>query len=296
MAMLKLATRASALARTQSQWVADQIPRSGHSVELSFIKSQGDADRTSSLSAIGGQGLFTRAVDEAVLRGDADLAVHSLKDLPTTITPGLVLAAVPEREDPTDLLAGSAATSLDELPEGAIIATGSLRRRAQLLAARPDLSIVEIRGNVETRLERVKSEGYAGTVLAAAGLNRLGLTVPGFSLAEILLPAIGQGALGIVCREEDETTRTVLATLDHAPTRAAVTAERAFLRAVEAGCHAPTGARTSVNGNTLHLTAAVFSPDGTKTIQSEVQGDSAEAEALGKAAAEEILSQGGRTL
>ena len=245
---IRLATRGSRLALAQSGMIADALRRLGAEVELVTVRTAGDVS-TASLSSLGGAGVFAAAVREAVLGGDCDLAVHSLKDVPTTPCPGLVLAAVPEREDPRDALCARDGLGLWALPRGARVGTGSPRRAAQLRALRDDLEIVDIRGNVDTRLGRVGTDLDA-VVLAAAGLNRIGrgdaITEP-FD-PEIMLPAPAQGALGIECREDDHALRALLARLDHAPTRAAVEAERDLMRLVEAGCAAPFGALGVVTG------------------------------------------------
>lgn len=243
---IRLATRGSRLALAQSGMIADALRRLGAEVELVTVRTAGDVS-TASLSSLGGAGVFAAAVREAVLGGDCDLAVHSLKDVPTTPCPGLVLAAVPEREDPRDALCARDGLGLWGLPRGARVGTGSPRRAAQLLAARADLEVVDIRGNVDTRLGRVGTDLDA-VVLAAAGLNRLGRADAITELFEpdVLLPAPAQGALALECRSDDTELVALLARLDHAPTRIAVEAERELMRLVEAGCAAPFGALAEV--------------------------------------------------
>ena len=243
---IRLATRGSRLALAQSGMIADALRRLGAEVELVTVRTAGDVS-TASLSSLGGAGVFAAAVREAVLGGDCDLAVHSLKDVPTTPCPGLVLAAVPEREDPRDALCARDGLGLWALPRGARVGTGSPRRAAQLRALRDDLEIVDIRGNVDTRLGRVGTDLDA-VVLAAAGLNRLGRADAITELFEpdVLLPAPAQGALALECRSDDTELVALLARLDHAPTRIAVEAERELMRLVEAGCAAPFGALAEI--------------------------------------------------
>jgi hydroxymethylbilane synthase len=275
MTTLRIGTRGSELALAQTRIVAEALIASGiapDAVELVRIRTQGDRMR-GSLAALGGAGVFVAALREAVLDGRCDLAVHSLKDLPTPEAEGLVLAATPERADPRDALCARDGLTLATLPPGARVGTGSPRRAAQLLGTRPDLVVEDIRGNVGTRLGRVPGLGDGpgdldAVVLAAAGLARLGrldaaseLLAPG-----VMAPAPGQGALAVECRAAELTERTALASalgaLDHLPTRLAVTAERALLAALEAGCAAPVGALGRLDGDTLTLDSVVLSPDG----------------------------------
>ncbi|MGD8149242.1 hydroxymethylbilane synthase [Ornithinimicrobium sp. Y1694] len=247
--VLRLGTRASALATTQSTWVADRLRAAGHHVELVHVRTEGDASRAS-LSEIGGTGVFAAALRRALRDGEVDLAVHSLKDLPTAPEPGLSIAAVPEREDPRDVLVARDGLTLDALPEGSTIGTGSPRRAAQLAVARPDLRVVDIRGNVDTRIGYVRSGELDAVILARAGLARLGRLDDATDTLglELMLPAPGQGALAVECRsgegsESDARLHTGLREiLEHPPTRRAVDAERAVLAALEAGCTAPVAA------------------------------------------------------
>lgn len=255
---LRLGTRASALATSQSEWVADRLREAGHAVELVLVRTEGDVSRAS-LSEIGGTGVFASALRDALREGRIDLAVHSLKDIPTTPEPGLVIAAVPEREDPRDALVARDGLTLAELPPGAVVGTGSPRRAAQLALARPDLIVRDIRGNVGTRIDLVRSGELDAVVLACAGLARLGRLDEATERLGLstMLPAPGQGALAVECRDgEDLLTdlgadaaftgadlaRLLVSVLEHPPTRAAVTAERAVLARLEAGCTAPVGA------------------------------------------------------
>lgn len=244
---LRLGTRASALATSQSEWVADHLRRKGYAVELVLVRTEGDTNRAS-LSQIGGTGVFASALREALRAGEIDFAVHSLKDIPTAPEPGLVLAAIPEREDPRDVLVSRDGLRLATLPEGSTVGTGSPRRAAQLRLARPDLQIRDIRGNVGTRIAFVRDGELDAVVLAAAGLARLGLSQEAEEVLppEVMLPAPGQGALAVECRAADTELIELLAgALEHAPTRRAVDAERAVLARLEAGCTAPVGALAS---------------------------------------------------
>lgn len=257
---MRLGTRASTLAVTQSTWVAEQLRALGHEVEVVPIRTRGDRER-GSLTALSGLGVFAAELRSALLRGEVDLAVHSLKDLPVEPVPGLVIAAVPPREAPHDALCARDGLTLAELPPGALVGTGSPRRVAQLRRARPDLTYVDIRGNIDTRLARVREGDLDAVVLAAAGLRRLGLA--GRITEELsILPAPGQGALAVECREDDHDTRTALMALEDMRTRLAVTEERAVLEALGGGCAAPIAAV----GDGGKLFAGVFSQDGTRAV------------------------------
>ncbi|MEN1678674.1 MAG: hydroxymethylbilane synthase [Planctomycetota bacterium] len=291
---LRIGTRASKLARWQSDWVAEQLRGLGHEVEMVEIKTSGDRQQMGPIEAIGVTGVFTKELQRALLEERVDLAVHSLKDLPTAAIDGLTVAAVPPREGVRDALISPAAESLDALAQGARVGTGSYRRRAQLLHRRPDLQMLDLRGNVDTRLRKLDDGDYDAILLAEAGLRRLGLA-DRISLAipaETLLPAPGQGALGIECRAGDESTPSVLAPLDHAATHAAVVAERSALAHLEGGCLAALGAWGRIEGESLRLSVVVLSEDGTKRLFAESTGSPAEAAAVGIAAADDLLSQG----
>src|SRR5688572_31893752 len=279
---LRLGTRASPLARWQADWVAGELRQRGVEVELVLISTQGDV-KTGPLGQIGGQGLFTKEIQRALLDRQIDLAVHSLKDLPTAEVAGLSLAAVPERESIADVLVCNSAKSLPELPEKARVGTGSLRRRAQLLHQRPDLQMLEIRGNVETRLRKLDQGEYDALVLAQAGLHRLGLDARSASVIplSVMLPAVGQGALGIETRADDTSTRRVLAPLNHEPTYQAVTAERTLLATLRGGCLAPVGGWGRVANSLLHLDGVVLSGDGRQRIVASSSGPPSSAADLG---------------
>ncbi|SDQ16102.1 hydroxymethylbilane synthase [Quadrisphaera sp. DSM 44207] len=299
---LRLGTRRSALARTQSEHVARALrERTGRAVELVEVTTPGDVSRAS-LLVIGGTGVFVSALRDALLEGRVDLAVHSLKDLPTGPADGLAVAAVPEREDPRDVLVARGGAGLADLPRGARVGTGSPRRAAQLRAHRPDLRVVDVRGNVDTRLRMVSGGGLDAVVLARAGLLRLGRADEASEVLEpdVLLPAPGQGALAVECRADDEQVLAACAQLEHPASRAEVTAERALLAALEAGCTAPVGAlaRTGPDGS-LQLRALVASPDGAARLERSGRASSpapADARHLGQRLAGDLLAAGAADL
>jgi len=297
---LRIGTRGSRLALWQANYVADALrPHAApRPVELVEIQTIGDQVRDRPLAQVGGIGVFTKEIQHALLADTVDVAVHSLKDLPTLPVEGLVLAAVPPRAASGDVFVSRRHQRFDDLPTGATLATGSLRRRAQLLHRRPDLQMVDIRGNVDTRLRKLDELGLDGLILAQAGLERLGL---GAAITHVLddswmLPAVGQGALGLECRAADQATRALLAQLDHAPTRQAVLAERAFLFALGGGCLVPIGAATTVADGVLTLRGAVVSADGQQRVAGSCTGPVAEGPALGEQLAADLLAQGARAL
>jgi len=286
------------LARWQADWVAGRLAESGVAVELVPITTRGDV-HSGPIESIGGRGLFTKQIQQALLDGRVDLAVHSLKDLPTEPVPGLTLAAVPPRAAPGDALVARAADSLEQLPEGASVGTGSARRRAQLLSRRPDLVVKEIRGNVDTRLRKLDEGQYDAIVLAEAGLSRLGLAdrITEVLPKSVMLPAVGQGALGLEIRVDDAATCQALAPLDHLPTHAAVTAERAMLAALRGGCLAPVGAWGRVgDGNSLQLDGVVLSNDGRTRLAASAVGPPEQAGEVGVEVAEKLIAKGARDL
>lgn len=301
---LRIATRASRLALWQANHVAGLLRQISPetTVEIVHIATVGDRDQTERLSAFGGLGVFTREVQKAVLDGAAQIAVHSLKDLPTEPTPELALAGVPERETTADSLVlpttANGAADLATLPEGARLGTGSLRRRAQLLHFRSDLQMLDVRGNVETRLKKLDAGEYDGLILAVAGLKRLGLEgrVSQELSPPLMYPAAGQGALGIECRSDDIETAALLAQVDDPLTRSRVTAERALLSALRAGCHAPVGAFTRCEGNELVLEAVVYSPDGKERIFASGRDLMANSADMGRDVAERLLAKGANRL
>jgi hydroxymethylbilane synthase len=296
MTPIRIGTRGSKLALWQANHVADCLrplaaPRP---VELVIISTAGDQVRDVPLAQIGGEGVFTKEIQRALLDGTVDVAVHSLKDLPTIPVEGLVLAAVPERGPSGDVFVSEKHRRFDDLPRGAVLATSSLRRRAQVLHRRPDLKVTDIRGNVETRLRKLHESGLDATILAEAGLLRLGLES---AITEVLdpawmLPAVGQGALGLECRTDDRETLTVLDPLNHLPTRRAVLAERAMLSALGGGCQVPMGVVSRVDGDVLTLRGAVVRPDGGARVEAEGSGPAGQPESVGRRVAEELLARG----
>jgi hydroxymethylbilane synthase len=289
---LKLGTRRSLMAMTQSGLVADRLTaRTGHEVELVGVTTEGDVSKAN-LAQMGGTGVFVNGLREKLLVGEVDFAVHSLKDLPTLPAEGIALAAVPPRDDPRDALCG--AVKLADLRRGARIGTGSPRRMAQLRALREDLDVMPIRGNADTRLRKVTDGELDAVVLAYAGLMRIGRleAVAEVFEPEQMLPAPGQGALAVECRADRADLLAVLATLDDAATRAAVTAERALLATLEAGCSAPVGAYAALEERTLHLIGVVAGYDGERQIRLSESGHPEEAERLGRDLATRMLAEG----
>jgi len=296
---IRIATRKSRLALWQAEHVAQLIKRLEPTIEVELVKvtTKGDKILDAPLAKIGGKGLFTKEIDAAVLEGRADCAVHSMKDVPTELPQGIVIAAIPEREEAGDVVATVTGKGLESLAEGARVGTSSLRRTAQLRKHYPHLSFVPLRGNVETRLGKLGREVEA-VVLAAAGVKRLGLwhRVHARLDPETILPAVGQGALAIATREDDERMRALLARLDHAPSRACVEAERAFLHRLEGGCQAPIAAYATLCGNTIQLRGMVGELDGSTLIRREQSGDRTNPQALGEALANEVLAAGGKAI
>lgn len=289
--MLRIATRASPLARWQAERVGTLL---AEPVEYVLVTTTGDRDQRADLHAIGGIGVFTKEVQLAVLDGRADLAVHSAKDLPSTTPAGLALAAVPERGDPRDALVGA---RLDDIPPGGRIATGSVRRRAQLAAARPDVVFAPLRGNVETRVRKQVDEGHDAVVVAMAALDRLGLSERATEVLDpgVLLPQAAQGALGVECRADDARAVARLAAIDDPVAHAAVRAERAYLAELGGGCTLPCGALARVEGDEVVLDALLAAPDGHIVLRTRVAGT--DAVAVGTEAARDLLDgKGGRAM
>lgn len=293
-------TRGSLLALRQTEIVVERLRSAfpDKSFDIQKIKTKGDKILDAPLSKIGGKGLFTKELENALLDGAVDMAVHSLKDLPTEVPEGLCIGAVLRRDDPLDVLVSLENTSLEKLPQGAVIGTGSLRRKAQLANFRQDLGFRDLRGNLDTRLRKLKEGGYDAIVLAAAGLDRLGINgVRRFSIpAEISLPAVGQGAVAVECREGDETLRPFLNVLEHSDTRRATEAERALLRELEGGCQVPIAAFGRVEGRQLKLEGCIASLNGERLSRESVSGPPEEAEDLGISLARRLLDIGGRAV
>ena len=297
---LRIGTRASLLAVTQSTWVKTRIEQAHPQVrvELVQITTKGDRILDVPLAKVGGKGLFVKEIEDALLDGTADLAVHSMKDVPTELPEGLFIGIVPARETPLDAYISNRFATLEALPVGARVGTSSLRRKSQLAAVRPDLTILDLRGNVDTRLRKLDEGQYEAIILAGAGLNRLGLQ--GRITAELdptlMLPAIGQGALGIELRRDDTQLLADLQFLHDPRTATAVAAERAFLLRLEGGCQVPIGAHAVVDGETVHLTGLIASVDGRQLLRDTLTAPAAEAPALGTRLAERLLARGGKAI
>jgi hydroxymethylbilane synthase len=287
-----LGTRGSKLALVQSEACAKRLRTAGLSVEIRVIKTTSEHHPDLPLSVIDQRDVFTRQLDEALLLGEIDLAVHSLKDVPTEVPEGIVLAAITERHDPSDVLISDGGYDVDGLPEGAVVGTSSLRRRAQLLHRRPDLRIVEIRGNVDTRVRKMRAGGADALVLARAGLERLGLDVPHTVVPpKVMLPAVGQGALTVATLGDHPLRASIREALNHGTSEAAARAERAMLNALEGGCRVPVGAFGMVKGSKVRLRGVVASPDGALSYRGEAEGE--EPEEVGRRLARELLKRGG---
>jgi len=297
---LRIGTRSSPLALWQAHHVTDLLRAAApdRAVELVEIQTVGDQVRDVPLTQLGGDGAFTKAIQVALLERRVDLAVHSLKDLPTFKVEGLMLAAVPKRGPTGDAFVSKKYRTFTDLPKGAVVATSSLRRKAQLLHRRPDLTLIDIRGNVETRLRKLVDQGLDATILAQAGLVRLGMSE---NLTEVLdaswmYPAVGQGALGLECRCDDDATRAILDSLNDMPSRWAVLAERAMLRGLGGGCQVPIGAVTRIDADRLTLRGVVLPPDGSTRVEAESSGHVEQAEALGEEVAQQLRALGAQEL
>ncbi|MFM5438857.1 hydroxymethylbilane synthase [Aeromonas enteropelogenes] len=293
---LKIATRKSPLALWQANFVKDRLEALYPElrVELVPMSTQGDKILDTPLAKVGGKGLFVKELETAMLEGRADIAVHSMKDVPVEFPAGLGLHTICEREDPRDAFVSNRFQAIDELPQGAVVGTSSLRRQCQLRAARPDLVIRDLRGNVNTRLAKLDAGEYNAIILAAAGLKRLEMDhrITAFIEPEQSLPANGQGAVGIECRLDDHELHALLAPLEHSETRSRVLTERAMNRALQGGCQVPIGAYALVEGEQIWLRGLVGSPDGTRVIRDEIRGAVSDGEALGEQLAQRLLAAG----
>jgi hydroxymethylbilane synthase len=297
---LVIGTRGSKLAVWQAEWVQARLKDMAPELVITVqqISTSGDKIQDVPLAAIGGKGLFVKEIEEALIRGDVDIAVHSMKDVPTMLPEPLEILCVPVREDPRDVLISRGAQSLDQLAAHARIGTSSLRRQAQLLHYRSDFTIEMLRGNLDTRLRKLREGHYEAVILAAAGLRRMGWSqeVTEYLPIEISLPAIGQGALGLEGRRDDAFVRDLLAQLEHPPTRTAVTAERALLKRLEGGCQVPIAGHATMKGDMVMLEGLVATLDGQQVIRDVVQGRSSEAAGLGEQLGEMLLRRGGDTI
>jgi hydroxymethylbilane synthase len=292
MANLRIGSRGSQLALWQANHVAALLREQGHAVEIEIIKTTGDKILDVALAKVGTKGMFTKEIEESLSDGRVDLAVHSLKDVPTELGPEFDLAAILQREDPRDAFISVKYHRIETLPQGAKVGTSSLRRQCQLKALRPDLEIIPLRGNVDTRLRKLEASEYDAIILAAAGVKRLGLhehlryRIP----PEIMCPAVGQGALAIEIRRRDAAVRSLLAFLDHAATRAAITCERSLLGSLGGGCQVPIGAFAEKRDGQLHLRAMVGRPDGGEVLREQASGS--DPEQLGRSTAQALLKRG----
>lgn len=292
---LKIGTRSSQLAIVQAEWVRERLLalEEVDSVELVKIKTSGDKLLDVPLAKVGGKGLFTKEIEESLLRVETDLAVHSMKDVPVDIPSGLKLEVIPEREDPRDALVSNGVGFID-LPSGALIGTSSLRRMAQLTQFRSDLQIIGIRGNLQTRLQKLETENLNGLILAAAGLKRIGETsrITDYLPEAIMLPAVGQGALGIETRDKDPRVEDIVRKLHHQPTAYCVMGERAFLKRLQGGCQVPMAALGKLDGDILTIDGLVSDLDGDWVLRDRVTGPASDCERIGKELAEKLLERG----
>ena len=297
---VRIATRKSALALWQAEYVKAQLEHfhPGINVELVPMTTKGDIILDTPLAKVGGKGLFVKELEVAMLEGRADIAVHSMKDVPVEFPDGLGLEVICPREDPRDAFVSNTIKSFEDLPQGAIVGTSSLRRQCQIKALRPDLDIRDLRGNVNTRLRKLDDGEYDAIILAAAGLIRLEMPerIAQFIEPEVMLPANGQGAVGIECRTDDDTIKGRLAPLECKETRIRVLAERAMNRALEGGCQVPIGSYSLLDGDDIWLRALVGEPDGSKMVRGEIKGPRKDAEALGVKLANQLLDDGAREI
>ena len=295
-----IGARGSALSLVQARWTAARLTEAhpGLTVDLEIIKTKGDKILDVPLAKVGGKGLFVKEIEDALLDGRVDLAVHSMKDVPTEIPDGLTLSSIPEREDFRDALVSQSGLGLDELPQGARVGTSSLRRQSQLLHRRPDLRIETLRGNLDTRLRKLVDEKFDAIVLAAAGLKRMNLAerASQFLEPDVMLPAIGQGALGFEIREDDSDVREMVGALHHEPTAVCVAAERAFLLTMEGGCQVPLGALANLSGDKLVLTGLVADPQGKRFYKDSLEVAKDRADEAGRILAKDLLDRGGREI
>jgi hydroxymethylbilane synthase len=300
MSRLVLGTRGSALALWQADHVASRLRKlhDGLDVEVREIKTRGDVDREVPFGQLEGKGFFVKEIETALQAGEIDLAVHSLKDMPSELPRGLALSAILERHDPRDAVITADGSDLLDLPPGTVLGTGSMRRRSQLLHARSDLRVTGVRGNVNTRLRKLSEGRFGALILALAGIERLGITdVPLRAIpVEVCLPAVGQGAVTVETRADDEETRRFVDPLNHEPTVRAVTAERAFLARLEGGCLAPATAHARIGGESVRVEGMVGDPDGKRMLRARVEGTSGQERELGDALARELLDAGAATL
>lgn len=297
----RIGTRGSALALWQANFIKSLILEKHPDLitEIKIIKTEGDRDQSSDLSVIGGKGVFVKEIEDALLSNNIDAAVHSMKDMPAVLPDGLTIGGVPERHDPRDALLSREWLTLDRLPDGARVGTGSLRRGAQLLSLRPDLAILPLRGNVDTRIRKLREgSDYDAIILAAAGLGRMGLTSEASEMIppDVMVPAPGQGIIAVEMREDDPRAFEIAASLTHEETWTAAAAERAFLKGLGGDCNVPAGAYAEVEKGFIKMTGIIASPDGRKIVKEAVSGPLREPEALGERLARSLMDKGGREI
>ncbi len=293
---LRIGTRKSKLALWQANYVKEKLESRAYGVELVLITTTGDKILDAPLAKIGGKGLFVKEIEEALLRGDIDLAVHSLKDVPMVLPEGLTLGAITEREEPFDVLISRDGRGLQELPEGAKVGTSSLRRQVQIKRKRPDLRVEILRGNVDTRLRKLEEGLYDAIVLAYAGVKRMGFEERVSQVLEDFIPAVGQGSLAIEIRQEDQKVYEAIAFLDHRESRIRAECERAFLRELQGGCQVPIGAYAWIEGEKLKLKAFISDLEGKRFLEGAEEGDLHQAEQVGKKLAKRLLEEGGKEI
>jgi len=297
--VIRLGSRGSKLALWQAEFIRFEVERkTGGKVEIVKIKTTGDMILDVPLARVGGKGLFVKEIEEALLSGRVDLAVHSMKDVPTDLPDGLEISVITEREDPRDAFLSNKVKSFDALPEGATLGTSSLRRQTQLLGLRPDLKVLDNRGNLDTRIRKMEEGQFDAIILAAAGLRRLGWEsrIAQYIPTEMSLPAIGQGALGIETRTDDPATRDAVAFLNHRDTAFSVRAERGFLKRLEGGCQVPIAAYGRTEGDAIVLEGMVGRPDGSEIVRGSARGTVADPEGLGVSLAEQLLARGAKEI
>ncbi len=300
MKVVRIGTRGSPLAVWQAEWIRSRLValHPQYEAELTKIKTTGDKITDVPLAQVGGKGLFVKEIETALLEGRIDIAVHSMKDMPAEIPPGLCISAMPERENPLDVLISRNGQPFEDLPKGARLGSSSLRRAAQVRHVRPDITVHPLRGNLDTRIRKLETAGLDAIVVAAAGVKRLGLKahITEYLPEAIMLPAIGQGALAIETREDDDSIRRLIAPLDHRETRLAVKSERAFLARLEGGCQVPIAARAKIVGDELELTGLVAEVDGSVLLRETITGPVEQHEKLGVELADRLLKKGGREI
>ncbi|HOO89210.1 MAG TPA: hydroxymethylbilane synthase [Syntrophales bacterium] len=297
---IRIGTRGSDLALVQANWVSDRL-RGLHkdlSVEIVPIRTRGDRMQNISLVEIGGKGVFVKEIEEALLRGDIDIAVHSMKDVPVDLPEGLIIGTIPEREDSRDVLISREGRKMEGLPKGARIGTGSLRRRMQIKSLMPDIEIVPIRGNIDTRIKKIVTENLDGIIIAAAGMKRMGRSreITQYIPLEVMMPSVGQGVLGLESREDDRVVEELIRPLNHPDSMVELSAERTFLRCLGGGCQVPIAGIARKQGDSLIMKGLVGSVDGRVMIMDEVRGNSDDWEDVGSTLAENILSRGGQAI